>query len=147
MWTSYTAIDLFFSSGRGHTRCLSDWSSDVCSSDLLHQFLPDVGAFLGALGAETEEDIGGVGGAMDALHGGDDAELSEARDIGGVEVLRVLDAPAEVLFIRVCFEGVLEDVEGFAVGAVADGVDAELEAVLDGEFGGLADVGGVVGIE
>src|ERR1039458_8126510 len=25
----------FFSSRRWHTRCLSDWSSDVCSSDLL----------------------------------------------------------------------------------------------------------------
>src|SRR5947199_7770708 len=24
----------FFSSRRRHTRCLSDWSSDVCSSDL-----------------------------------------------------------------------------------------------------------------
>src|SRR5205814_3644331 len=24
----------FFSSSRRHTRCLSDWSSDVCSSDL-----------------------------------------------------------------------------------------------------------------
>src|SRR5437899_8198180 len=33
-------LDLFFfSSRRRHTRCLSDWSSDVCSSDL-----PDVGA-------------------------------------------------------------------------------------------------------
>src|SRR5437899_9250238 len=37
----------FFSSRRRHTRCLSDWSSDVCSSDLeiidvfLHRpFLP-----------------------------------------------------------------------------------------------------------
>src|SRR5262245_63875184 len=29
----------FFSSRRRHTRCLSDWSSDVCSSDL-----PDRGA-------------------------------------------------------------------------------------------------------
>src|SRR5947199_3164226 len=27
----------FFSSRRRHTRCLSDWSSDVCSSDL-HSF-------------------------------------------------------------------------------------------------------------
>src|SRR5262245_63326261 len=27
----------FFSSRRRHTRCLSDWSSDVCSSDLLLQ--------------------------------------------------------------------------------------------------------------
>src|SRR5262245_64915042 len=26
----------FFSSRRRHTRCLSDWSSDVCSSDLDH---------------------------------------------------------------------------------------------------------------
>src|ERR1039458_10768785 len=25
----------FFSSRRRHTRCLSDWSSDVCSSDLI----------------------------------------------------------------------------------------------------------------
>src|SRR5205814_4571891 len=25
---------LFFASRRRHTRCLSDWSSDVCSSDL-----------------------------------------------------------------------------------------------------------------
>src|ERR1035441_10988280 len=27
----------FFSSRRRHTRCLSDWSSDVCSSDLYQQ--------------------------------------------------------------------------------------------------------------
>src|SRR5262245_66302796 len=27
----------FFSSRRRHTRCLSDWSSDVCSSDLAHR--------------------------------------------------------------------------------------------------------------
>src|SRR5205814_3854544 len=28
-------IFFFFSSSRRHTRCLSDWSSDVCSSDLV----------------------------------------------------------------------------------------------------------------
>src|SRR5437899_9463167 len=28
------AVFFFFSSRRRHTRCLSDWSSDVCSSDL-----------------------------------------------------------------------------------------------------------------
>src|SRR5438045_6699991 len=27
----------FFSSRRRHTRCLSDWSSDVCSSDLVRR--------------------------------------------------------------------------------------------------------------
>src|SRR5437899_9713979 len=30
----YLMIVFFFSSRRRHTRCLSDWSSDVCSSDL-----------------------------------------------------------------------------------------------------------------
>src|SRR5437899_4303864 len=28
------SFSFFFSSRRRHTRCLSDWSSDVCSSDL-----------------------------------------------------------------------------------------------------------------
>src|SRR5205814_592882 len=31
----YLLCCFFFSSRRRHTRCLSDWSSDVCSSDLL----------------------------------------------------------------------------------------------------------------
>src|SRR5437899_4433599 len=31
----YFCFFFFFSSRRRHTRCLSDWSSDVCSSDLL----------------------------------------------------------------------------------------------------------------
>src|SRR5205814_7895280 len=31
----------FFSSRRRHTRCLSDWSSDVCSSDLFHGPIPE----------------------------------------------------------------------------------------------------------
>src|SRR5437899_4920859 len=31
---NYFIFFFFFSSRRRHTRCLSDWSSDVCSSDL-----------------------------------------------------------------------------------------------------------------
>src|SRR5262245_64251764 len=31
---SFLYLFFFFSSRRRHTRCLSDWSSDVCSSDL-----------------------------------------------------------------------------------------------------------------
>src|SRR5436853_3693913 len=31
---SVCIVFFFFSSRRRHTRCLSDWSSDVCSSDL-----------------------------------------------------------------------------------------------------------------
>src|SRR5882724_13195952 len=30
-------VFFFFSSRRRHTRCLSDWSSDVCSSDLANE--------------------------------------------------------------------------------------------------------------
>src|ERR1035438_10633208 len=37
-WSTYNKLSslslFFFSSRRRHTRCLSDWSSDVCSSDL-----------------------------------------------------------------------------------------------------------------
>src|SRR5262245_62886742 len=33
-WASVYLVRFFFSSRRRHTRCLSDWSSDVCSSDL-----------------------------------------------------------------------------------------------------------------
>src|ERR1039458_10418399 len=44
-------VFFFFSSRRRHTRCLSDWSSDVCSSDLIH-FTSDrrrMGAFANKL--------------------------------------------------------------------------------------------------
>src|SRR5947199_7295402 len=33
--------EFFFSSRRRHTRCLSDWSSDVCSSDLEARLFAD----------------------------------------------------------------------------------------------------------
>src|SRR5438045_4663333 len=41
----------FFSSRRRHTRCLSDWSSDVCSSDL-----DRAGHVRGIVGGEEEHD-------------------------------------------------------------------------------------------
>src|SRR5205814_2744448 len=34
IYSVYFLYFFFFSSRRRHTRCLSDWSSDVCSSDL-----------------------------------------------------------------------------------------------------------------
>src|SRR5205814_770835 len=37
----------FFSSRRRHTRCLSDWSSDVCSSDLLTRLATEYAVFNG----------------------------------------------------------------------------------------------------
>src|SRR2546422_7918656 len=34
-WTIVCNLFFFFSSRRRHTRCSRDWSSDVCSSDLI----------------------------------------------------------------------------------------------------------------
>src|SRR5260370_20235420 len=116
------------------------------NSAALHQFLPDVGAFLGTLRTQAEQYVGGVARAVNALHRGDHSELSDARAVSGAQVLSVLDPPAQVLFVGVRPERIFKYVEGFAVSAVADGVDAELEPVLYGEFGGFSDVRGVLGI-
>ena len=56
------------------------------------------------------------------------------------EVLRVLDAPAQVLLSGIRLERALEDVERLAVGAVADRVHAQLITVLDGQPRRLLDV-------
>src|SRR5438045_8981625 len=42
----YCVFFFFFSSRRRHTRCLSDWSSDVCSSDLGMLILAALGAYV-----------------------------------------------------------------------------------------------------
>src|SRR5205814_3292168 len=49
----------FFSSRRRHTRCLSDWSSDVCSSDLV-PVTADVEGGYGATVAAAAETARGV---------------------------------------------------------------------------------------
>src|SRR5205814_4898766 len=77
----------FFSSRRRHTRCLSDWSSDVCSSDLIrspagqsctagerilvHEDVRD--AYLGLLTAAIEREI----------HLGDQIGRASCRERGG----------------------------------------------------------------
>src|SRR5258705_4403513 len=56
----------FFSSRRRHTRCLSDWSSDVCSSDLDdqddhdHQFEHERTTLVELVHHETVEVFGGI---------------------------------------------------------------------------------------
>src|SRR5438046_3277553 len=40
MWLYFVIFFFFFSSRRRHTRLVSDWSSDVCSSDLLKLTMP-----------------------------------------------------------------------------------------------------------
>src|SRR5262245_64851463 len=46
----------FFSSRRRHTRCLSDWSSDVCSSDLRQRIVVDV-----VLAVAVDAQVAGAG--------------------------------------------------------------------------------------
>src|ERR1035438_3672332 len=46
-----TVLFFFFSSRRRHTRCLSDWSSDVCSSDLGKTLQPVTEVRAGDIGA------------------------------------------------------------------------------------------------
>src|SRR5690554_7619193 len=46
-------IFFFFSSRRRHTRCGRDWSSDVCSSDLLIAEADDSHGFYGKKGSKT----------------------------------------------------------------------------------------------
>src|SRR5687768_7757355 len=42
MTRKLSAVFFFFSSRRRHTRCSRDWSSDVCSSDLLEEICATV---------------------------------------------------------------------------------------------------------
>src|SRR5258705_6365518 len=74
----------FFSSRRRHTRCLSDWSSDVCSSDLA------VGVREHAAGVERrsapvvevlERDHRSVGAEAERIPG----EAVPARDVAHAE--------------------------------------------------------------
>ncbi len=48
-------------------------------------------------------------------------------------MLRVLDTPAQVGFVGPRYERALEQVQRFAVAAVADRMHAQLEVVLDGD--------------
>src|SRR5258705_10314873 len=87
----------FFSSRRRHTRCLSDWSSDVCSSDLVVEcsrdrgpwlgVCPDQGFFLGA-GEGNRTLIASLGIAQGTGPGADDCLVGSvgcgpaAHDVG-----------------------------------------------------------------
>src|SRR5258705_3746996 len=54
----------FFSSRRRHTRCLSDWSSDVCSSDLCTE---DIVHALELMGYDTGVDLAQIVAAARSL--------------------------------------------------------------------------------
>src|SRR5690606_40019694 len=83
---SWFCDEFFFSSRRRHTRFSRDWTSDVCSSDLVHQLGPHpVGEFPqparahvvgGELGSQIAHPfLGGSGVGGDQLH---DIEIGRA---------------------------------------------------------------------
>ncbi len=75
---------------------------------------------------------------MDPLHRGDHAEPAEARDVVGMQVLGMLNPPAEIALVRMLLEDLFKQIERFAVGPIPDRVHAKLEAMLGGQPGGAA---------
>src|SRR5207253_3288158 len=77
----------FFSSSRRHTRWPRDWSSDVCSSDLLADRLPDRGTswYLSKLRAARRR----IGESLQNPALSDEAISSLQRVIEQTEVLEV----------------------------------------------------------
>src|SRR2546422_10498795 len=74
----------FFSSRRRHTRCSRDWSSDVCSSDLLAEVAVDPHDLAGGLHLRSEDRVhpGELYEREDRLLDGDVRELAVVvRDI------------------------------------------------------------------
>ena len=67
---------------------------------------------------------------MHALHRRDHAELLEARYVSRIDVLCVLDAPAQVVLVGIVAEDALVDVEHLTIRAIANRVDVHLIVVL-----------------
>jgi hypothetical protein len=57
-----------------------------------------------------------------------------------MQVLGVLDSPAQVGLVGVCFEGTLVEVQYLPVGAIADRVGVDLETLFDRDRGGALDL-------
>src|SRR5262245_62518655 len=82
-----TVAELFFvlSSRRRHTRCLSDWSSDVCSSDLPRELVafPDIrpGGRPGRREHGDENEV--TEHVLELLLHAEDAHGTEVPDPGG----------------------------------------------------------------
>src|SRR5205814_4732587 len=77
----------FFSSRRRHTRCLSDWSSDVCSSDLSSPAPgPSKGGGLGQSMGTVEVEVNPVTspGKLGMLNGAGESEWPKKRRQSGV---------------------------------------------------------------
>src|SRR5690606_10272422 len=74
----------FFSSRRRHTRFSRDWSSDVCSSDLVERGAPGGAADQEALGAAVAGGPGQIADALEAEHRVEDVERQHGLGVGAV---------------------------------------------------------------
>ena len=77
---------------------------------------------------------------MHALHRRDHAQIGEARDVRRIQMLRVLDAPAQVAPSRRLREGPLEHVKRLSISPIADRVDRELESVFQSDRRGALEL-------
>src|SRR5699024_11582497 len=81
---AFTEASLFFSSRRRHTRSKRDWSSDVCSSDLVDQ--GGVGHGVGtdrAHHVDLRAELGGGHGLVSALAAGADLTTATQQGFAG----------------------------------------------------------------
>src|SRR5205814_2488679 len=77
------AFFFFFSSRRRHTRCLSDWSSDVCSSDLVVEVgLVDGGAGEAVLDVDVDVVLPQLEAGLLAVGVADDEAAALVAEIG-----------------------------------------------------------------
>src|SRR5215472_1155685 len=94
----------FFSSRRRHTRCLSDWSSDVCSSDLGKYAVQAAIAALHAQARSAREtdwpQIAALYGLLAMIHPSPVVELNRAAAVAmadgperGLAMLDTIDLP------------------------------------------------------
>src|SRR5262245_65782592 len=104
-------MPIFFSSRRRHTRCLSDWSSDVCSSDL---GLQRVGREAGATVYSHPLNVG-YGAALKTgiSHAQYDHVIiadarSEERRVGNEYVSRYGTSSEHRADQRICITGIIE---------------------------------------
>src|SRR5215210_6586127 len=103
----------FFSSRRRHTRYIGDWSSDVCSSDLLLHEAMDAGAGGWSVqrlkpesGANVQRDFDGSPMATDVMHTETCVEFAEvlAERRAGFIQMTMAGNPAIPDESRRCFE-------------------------------------------
>src|SRR5205814_5843771 len=86
-WALHGSLFFFFSSRRRHTRCLSDWSSDVCSSDLSSPVLVPKGANF-AFADEKLEALGPVEKLLLRMRSEERRVGKECRSRGAVDQLK-----------------------------------------------------------